>query len=707
MLAAWLVAGAPPPRERSTPLRPAAISLFADPQQSARLPEQRHSAALQDAPPVTKKPHNAPHVMAGGGKKPALVSATPPPQKNEWISHWTLHMLSEVYKHGVASNDVSQAGLMIHAFDDTEDWYDHWTPCSKDGWCEQFNKHWSASIVNAKQPNTWTSSGILLHPDTSMNQILCAGAVDIATYNSGCRRPNTNDKVYQPNELKDMLNASMNNCGARCQDYNEVVINSTYYVQHLPHSILAIVYFNDAAAEEQMKATETYVALLDKFHLTECALPLLKIVRGETSLKRVVIDMSASARANLDSHSFDRFRDRHPLLKLPASRPGHRTRENVPFEEAAPLDRHGCHLDDIPPSSPPPSPPPFGVAATPIPNPNADPTLRPATPQDVSPLPSPPPSPPMPPPLAPLPMPPAPPMSPSPAPPRVSIEGLESMFAHARPANGVGKVGVIFHAFDDTEDYRELWKPCTAGWCVRFTSFWSTSIINAKQRNSFASSGILLAPHSNEVLCSWPEDMAQQHGATNVDTSCDTRFADGAVPYPREQLKDMLEISMGGSETYNEVIVDSQVYMKNLPNSIAAVAYYDDSSEEEQIKATETYLAMLQAYDLTVDDIPLVKIIREPAYGQPFIEDASAGAETFLSEQRYQRFRREHPKLRLPPHQRAALSPALHGPNTDEPLVTKSSFRSHLASYAAEANLERAVAAASSKAGAAVPPVRW
>ena len=40
----------------------------------------------------------------------------------------------------------------------------------------------------------------------------------------------------------------------------------------------------------------------------------------------------------------------------------------------------------------------------------------------------------------------------------------------------------------------------------------------------------------------------------------------------------MLEISMadGAPPLYNEVVVDSQAYMQNLPHSIAAVAYYDD-----------------------------------------------------------------------------------------------------------------------------------
>ena len=177
----------------------------------------------------------------------------------------------------------------------------------------------------------------------------------------------------------------------------------------------------------------------------------------------------------------------------------------------------------------------------------------------------------------------------------------------------------------------------------------------------------------------------------------------------------MLEISMadGAPPLYNEVVVDSQAYLQSLPHSIAAVAYYDDSTEEEQIKATETYLAMLQAYELTVDDIPLVKLIREPAEGQPHLEDASAGAEAFLGEQRYQTFRREHPKLGLPPHQRASLSAAPDQPaaaQSDRSSVAQGLRRveaeAHVPTsqeFAAEANLERAVAEAAKASRPASP----
>ena len=110
-----------------------------------------------------------------------------------------------------------------------------------------------------------------------------------------------------------------------------------------------------------------------------------------------------------------------------------------------------------------------------------------------------------------------------------------------------------------------------------------------------------------------------------------------------------------------------------------------------------------------MDDIPLVKLIREPAEGQPHLEDASAGAEAFLGEQRYQTFRREHPKLGLPPHQRASLSaaPDLHqlaaaqsGPSPEAQGLHRVDAEAHVPTsqeFATEANLERAVASKASR----------
>ena len=118
LYAAWLVVGAPPPSERSRPLRPPAISLFADPQQDrladstaqqaglvADSTAQQEESTPRDKPPVTPQKAPAP-------QKVAPQEASSPAVQSQWVSRWTPHMLSDLYKHGKPSNDVSQAGLM-------------------------------------------------------------------------------------------------------------------------------------------------------------------------------------------------------------------------------------------------------------------------------------------------------------------------------------------------------------------------------------------------------------------------------------------------------------------------------------------------------------------------------------------------------------------------------------------------------------------
>ena len=50
----------------------------------------------------------------------------------------------------------------------------------------------------------------------------------------------------------------------------------------------------------------------------------------------------------------------------------------------------------------------------------------------------------------------------------------------------------------------------TKGWCSNKTTWWSASIVNAKQLHTFSGSGLLLNPHRSftQVLCSWPDDMS-------------------------------------------------------------------------------------------------------------------------------------------------------------------------------------------------------
>mmetsp|Transcript_66908 Transcript_66908/g.161544 ORF Transcript_66908/g.161544 Transcript_66908/m.161544 type:complete len:811 (-) Transcript_66908:131-2563(-) len=184
-----------------------------------------------------------------------------------------------------------------------------------------------------------------------------------------------------------------------------------------------------------------------------------------------------------------------------------------------------------------------------------------------------------------------------------SMEVLSDAFLNGAASNDISKVGLIFHGFDQTEDEFAPYKPCTTGYCAQFEKFWPTSIINARQMHAYGGVGILFEPSKNRILCSWPEDDTNRgHGETGCDSD------DGKM-YRDDELEEMLNISMakGGeaSSGYNEALIDSQMFLDNLPGSIAAVVYGIQGDDGEQ--AVAAYAGLLSAYNLTETDVPLLK----------------------------------------------------------------------------------------------------
>ena len=60
----------------------------------------------------------------------------------------------------------------------------------------------------------------------------------------------------------------------------QVLINSSFYAQHLPRSLAGVVYFDDVAMPDKIQATRIYVQMLDHYpHLHEGSIPLLEINR--------------------------------------------------------------------------------------------------------------------------------------------------------------------------------------------------------------------------------------------------------------------------------------------------------------------------------------------------------------------------------------------------------------------------------------------
>ena len=245
-----------------------------------------------------------------------------------FISGMSRRDLHHMFKYGHPSNNLAEVGLTIHCFDGTEDYAAPWMPCHDERQLDcslyneetgKFKEWWSTSIINDKRHETLTTSGIVFAPQKT--QVLCSWENDMGSLLSGCRANNVSP--LPPTKLKDMLQHSMNPKYDSRSLYNEVLINSTYVLENLPHSIAAIVYFDDEEAKrlaasngedsrlpDKIVATTAYVGMLDRYGLTEEDLPLLKINRtGAVS----IMDVSLGARKFLANHSYEQYRKNHPF----------------------------------------------------------------------------------------------------------------------------------------------------------------------------------------------------------------------------------------------------------------------------------------------------------------------------------------------------------------------------------------------------------
>ena len=195
------------------------------------------------------------------------------------------------------------------------------------------------------------------------------------------------------------------------------------------------------------------------------------------------------------------------------------------------------------------------------------------------------------------------------------FEALSDTFLNGKASNDVSKVGLLFHGFDQTEDEFAPYKPCATGYCAQFEKFWPASIINAHQRNAYGSVGILFEPTKNRVLCSWPEDDSNRgHGDAGCDSNDGKMFRD-------DELEKMLNISMAkgdeGFSGYNEALIDSKMFLDNLPGSIAAIVYGINGGDDDGEQAVAAYAGLLSAYNLTETDVPLLKASFSASKGRP------------------------------------------------------------------------------------------
>ena len=229
-------------------------------------------------------------------------AAAADPKSQRWLSGWSPKQMAALFESGRPSNNLTEVGLVVHGFDFTEDEQDPWKPCEQE-WCYNMTRAWSSTIVNAKQSNILNPSGIVFSP--SATKVLCSWH---AANTALSEAPGCEGAPYPASQLKDMLKKAMHNKQTGFSTSNEVLIDASYYTDHLPASVAAIMFFADATAEDKIIATRAYVALLDKYQVSEAEIPLLKVNRGLDELGNpmqspssvaAVMDVSASARSFL------------------------------------------------------------------------------------------------------------------------------------------------------------------------------------------------------------------------------------------------------------------------------------------------------------------------------------------------------------------------------------------------------------------------
>merc|ERR1711865_1110668 len=211
------------------------------------------------------------------------------------------------------------------------------------------------------------------------------------------------------------------------------------------------------------------------------------------------------------------------------------------------------------------------------------------------------------------------------------------MGKHGVPSNNLAETGLIIHSFDGTENFAQAgtwkgWFPCTSGFCENAAKWWSGSIINTDLRNSFGGAALIMSPSENALMCSYNSD------AGTLTAGCANQG--GGYFGPNETWGMMLGHMRRKGYGYNEVLIDMEVYVKNLPKSVAGIVYglREGLLERDEARAHQVYVRMLDRYNLTEASFPLLKAnydpsSDEPIHGRAFI-DMSAGARAFLTRQK-------------------------------------------------------------------------
>ena len=206
--------------------------------------------------------------------------------------HWSVDKLNALFRHGTPSNNMSQAGLLIHNFDDTG--YQHdalpWIPCAEAA-C-RYGRDWSASIVSRAIPALYggtAPAGLILSP--SFARVKCSYYLDMHSDQFGCgHRPpemmpwdplgdagRISKQPYPANQTADMLVLSERIQEQGGDTWNEVVVDASRYTRRLPGSLAAFYTRKNADGWTQLKTKSRYCQFLSQYSVGPRHVPLLSL----------------------------------------------------------------------------------------------------------------------------------------------------------------------------------------------------------------------------------------------------------------------------------------------------------------------------------------------------------------------------------------------------------------------------------------------
>lgn len=206
--------------------------------------------------------------------------------------------LNRRFREGVASSNLTRAGLLVHQFDAEEDESHPWRGCPKPrtdtrgvgNQCPQFGGRFSSSVVNARMRGRSGKGGIRLFsarsgvvfnprearlncayagdsgsrkwPATGCSDVLCASASD-----GWC-----GGLAHKPEQLELVIRSTQG--GA----YNEVMVDTARLETALPRAIDAIFYVRGAPGAERKHAAWAHARFLESYSgLTALEWPLLRL----------------------------------------------------------------------------------------------------------------------------------------------------------------------------------------------------------------------------------------------------------------------------------------------------------------------------------------------------------------------------------------------------------------------------------------------